>query len=118
MNVKVILREKKAVVIEYLDEFGHIQRSVLPEESLVDGNTVRDELLSASIPYGVDWESHLEGVVGNVTSGMFADEFHKVGIWTSEDVMDNPKKVFGVVQTVYGIDYAGIINFAKSMLKK
>jgi len=118
MIVIVKSREKKAVVVEYLDDNSVKQRCIIPEESLGDGNVVRDELLSASIPYGVDWEFHLEGVVGNVTSASIAEEFHKVGLWTAEDIMKNPGKVQGALQSAYGLDYAGVINIAKNLARK
>jgi len=117
MKIKVISVQKKAAVIEYFAD-GVKQRCIIPEESLENGNTVRDELLSASIPYGVDWESQLEGVIGNVTSGMVAEEFHKAGLWTAEDVMADSRKVEGVLRAIYSFDLAGIISIAKNMMKK
>ena len=118
MNVKVIYSERKAVLVEYIDDDGNKQRCIIPEESLENGNTVRDELLSASIPYGVDWEFHLEGAIGKITPGMIAEEFHKANLWTAEDVLYNPKKVEGILRRVYGLDYAGVINIAKNLIKK
>jgi hypothetical protein len=117
MEVKVIGIVKRAAIVEYFDN-GTKHRCIIPEESLGNGNVVRDELLSASIPYGVDWEFQLEGVIGKATPELIAEEFHKVGIWTAEDVMNNSKAVQGVLQTVYGYDFAGIINIAKSLLHK
>ena len=117
MIVKVMKIDKKAALVEYRDDNGVKQRCLIPEESLKNGNVVRDELLSASIPYGVDWEYQLDGVVGKVTSEIIAEEFHKVGLWTADDIMKNPAAVQGALMSAYGIDYSGIINIAKNLAR-
>lgn len=117
MEVKVIYVDKKAAVVEYVDYRMQKQRCIVPEESLENGNAVRDELLSASIPYGVDWEYHLEGVVGKATPERIAEEFHKAGLWTADEIMRNPEQVQGILHSVYGLDYAGIINIAKNLAR-
>lgn len=117
MIVQIIERKQGAALIQWDDEEG-LHRGIIPEEVLgEDGVTVRDELLSLSIPYGVDWEVHLEGTVGLVTPAIIARNLRNAGIWTAEDALSNPKSLIGAVQKSYAGDLAAIINVAKMKYK-
>lgn len=118
MIVQVIERKLGAILVQW-NENDEICRGIIPEELLEsDGITVRDELLSVSIPYGVDWETLLEGVVGLVTPAIIAGNLRKAGIWTAEDVLSNSKAVLGAIHNSYHVDMSAIIQLAKNKIKE
>lgn len=104
---------KKSIVVEYVEK-GVLKRATLPIES-VNGSKVDAETLGMGVPYGIDW-SKLK--LEPVTAEQLAEELHKNGIWTREDVQKNPGAVQGAYQKVIGLSMSKIYQVANSHNKE
>ena len=82
-TVKLIDAREGAALVEYLVD-GKLVRKTVPVES-VAGNKVDPEVLELGIVYGADWNDLLDRLAS--VPPVIADEFHRVGIWTPEDLL-------------------------------
>ena len=59
---------------------------------------------------GVPWDKYK---FKRINPGEFADHMTQLGILTYEDALKNRRKIYGVLQTMYGTDVAQLISFAR-----
>jgi hypothetical protein len=85
MNVKVLARKGRSLLVEWRDEQGQ-QRSYVPLDSVVDieGQTVC-ELAEMGIPFGVPWET-LAHRLPAIDGTALQQELRRLGIWTLDDL--------------------------------
>ena len=104
---------KKSIVVEYVEK-GELKRTTLPIES-VNGGKVDAETLGMGVPYGIDWSGlKFEPITGD----QLAEELHKNGIWTREDVQRNPGAVQGAFQKIVGLSMSKIYQVANGHNKE
>lgn len=90
MAVKVIRREKKAALVEWIDR-GKYHRASVPAREIQDG-TVDNDVLEAGIPYGERWRD-VDGVTAEIEQ-----ELYRHGIWTRDDLLANSHQARNAVQ--------------------
>jgi len=115
MIVKVINAKNQVALIEWRED-GTVHRGIVPEEVIIN-ETVRDDLISIVIPYGMDWEHLIADTLLNVTPQIISDNLHKVGIWTIDDLRGNPMVALGAIQTSYGLDFSILLRSAETFIK-
>ena len=105
--VKVIKQAADNATVEFtLNKL--LQRAVIPA-GFIENGKVPEDVLEAGIPYGIDWEN----VKLSASSIELANMLRRLGIWTYEDAMRNPNRIVSVLQTVYKIDLAALLAFAR-----
>lgn len=82
-TIKLVDVREGAALVEYIED-GKLVRKTVPAES-VAGNKVDPEILELGIVYGADWNDLLDRLT--VGPPVIADEFHRIGIWTPEDLL-------------------------------
>lgn len=106
-QVKVIRRQKKAMLVEWLDDDGHYRRGVLPPKSVNDGRC-DDEELDRSIEHGEAWAELIEWP----TASQIQQELYRHGLWTYDDIL-NSADVRGVIMRPFESALVSLLRLAK-----
>lgn len=96
--VKVIERQGKAVLVEWIDK-DQYKRATVPGNKL-DGDRCAADVLAQGVAYGVDWETVLSEFPG---ADVIANELRRQGIWTREDFNRNVTQVRGIINRLFVI---------------
>ena len=104
--VQVVSTTGKSTLVEWQDKKG-LHRASLPNEAVSE--KVDQELLEAAPPYGVPWAlAPIKAFTGDdLQAALYA-----AGVWTSEDVMNQPKKVIGALQYLYYVHLGSLVEYA------
>lgn len=90
-QVRVVFSKGSSSVVEWVDDSGSVNRSILPSTELIEENgEVFVENVEEGQPYGEDWENYIHTKVG--PKGIAA-LLRKNGIWTREDFDRNTRAV-------------------------
>jgi hypothetical protein len=110
LEVRLITRQKDLALIEWMED-EEARRSWLPAKEVAqwaDGTFHATEP-ARGIPYGDDF---LGSTKLQATANAVGKELRRRGIWTADDALSNAPAVFGALQTVYGLDVAGVLAAA------
>lgn len=110
--VKPIRQKGDSVLVEYV-ESGATKRKFIPSSQLIDG-LVSDEVLQQGIPYGYPWEE----LELTFDSQKFANEMHQIDIWTVEDALRNPAKLWSALRATLAGNLTNILETASSEKKR
>lgn len=110
-KVRVVKVLGDAAIVEW-DADG-LRRCVIPASMAAP--EMDAETLELGAPYGLPWETL---VTLSATPEGFAAALRANGIWTLEDVRNNQKAVYGVIQAAYGLDLAALIQAANGYQTK
>jgi len=105
-KVKVISRNGESALVEFALENG-LQRKYIPLIEVGDGH-VLNSVLSCGIDYGYTWED----IEIEFNSPKFAAEMHNVGIWTAEDALKNPQKLWSALNAILADNISKILQIA------
>lgn len=108
IKVRVVQRRGESALVEWLDGAQQC-RAMVPVTAVSDG-AVAEDVLTAGIPYGVQWS---ELVTMRGTPEQLQTELYRVGVWTVDDLRQNPQLALGALQRVYGVDLAALMRAAK-----
>ena len=109
VKVRVVRVTGPSAVVEWA---GGLKRAVIPAAEVISDElyaTVPADVLDEGAPYGLPWERLVKM---EATPEKLADELHRNGIWTMEDVESNPRAIMGALQTVYGVELSTLIQAA------
>lgn len=109
-QVRVIRTQNQSALVEWVDGEGRAQRVYIPTSEVVDGS-VSAEALAMGIPHGVPWAQLVEI---SVSPELVEQHLHRAGIWTAEDLRNNPNAAVGALQAAYGVDLAVLRRAANS----
>ncbi len=98
-KVKVIATKDNSSLVEYMDEFGMLQRVTILTKNIDEGEIVKLSKLTHGLPYGIDWE---EMKLPIVTSKDLSRELRNRGIWTADDARRRSQDVRGAVLKLHG----------------
>lgn len=122
IKVKVIKKERGAVLVEYGETpagGGEVRtrRLILPPDALDEKTSEIDAVsVETGIDYGGDWETYLEGVVDpEATVWRIAEYLRQAGIWTCDDLRDDPNAAIGAIQRAYRLDYINLLTSCKGV---
>lgn len=121
ITVKFISRKKSAALVEYRVAENEFARVSIPANKIVLGTgeeyaDVPESVIKSGIPYGIPWESKLPDIT--VKGSDIEKEFHKMGIWTLDDVRRNPKAIQSVVMAAASDIVRAISNVIKEYSSK
>lgn len=118
IQVKIIKQDysNHTALVEWLDGEGY-HRGTIPEE-VIQNSSVVEGVLDMAIPYGINWEYVLDGVIGNVTPQSMAQALYKAGIWTVDDIRTRSEAAQGAIKSAYGADIQVIFRAAFEYAKE
>jgi hypothetical protein len=90
--VRIISREGKAVLVQWLDDDGCYRRGALPPKSVKNGRC-SDEELDRSITYGESWAEWIEWP----TVEEIEQELYRHNLWGFEDIENNAEVIRGII---------------------
>lgn len=110
-KVRIVKVMGESAIVEW--ETDGLHRCVVP--TAMAAPEMDAETLELGAPYGLQWEDLISL---SATPKGIAQALRANGIWTLEDVRNNQKAVFGVIQAAYGLDLAALIQAANGYNKK
>lgn len=110
MQVKVVGKKGVAVTIEWFDEGLH--RAIIPEDALVDDETVDPGVLLAAIEVGVPWAAVVEERLCSVLATAIQETLYRYGIWTAEDARAKINQTASALMAAYSLDAQRLIAMA------
>ncbi len=111
MLVTLVRLKNNSALVEYVED-GAIIRKYVPADKL-ENNFVPEEVLQQGIPYGYPWEE----ISITFDSRKFADELHKVGIWTTDDALKSPQKLWSALRAALADNITNILTVASQERK-
>ena len=108
MIVKIVQRQGKATLVEWIDD-GVTRRSTVPSAVIEKGRVPTAEL-KRGIPYGEPWEELIEL---HATPENLAAELRRRGIWTVEDLQANAEIARGAILDAYGCELGHLMRAVK-----
>lgn len=121
MIAKLVSRKKSAILVEYKNSVEDIVRVSIPADKAEVSTddkyvNVSESVVKAGIPYGIPWESKIPDIT--IKGSDVEKEFHKAGIWTLEDIKQNPNSIQGIVMAVSADITRAILNVLKEYSSK
>lgn len=108
VKARAIKTTAKSVLLEWTDD--RLRRGFVPTEAYDhDKERASESALKAAIPYGVDWAK----AAVEVDSVALDQELKKRGIWTLEELNQNPNLVNTIIMRLAGVSRAALVKFAK-----
>jgi hypothetical protein len=105
--VTIISKKDNSTLIQYVDD-GVLTRKYVPTAK-VDKNFVDNDVLEQGIPCGFPWRE-----MALKFDGMkFENEMHNVGLWTAQDVLKSPQKLWSALQATLADNLSTILELAK-----
>jgi hypothetical protein len=111
-EVKIISRKGASILVEYIVKELPIRKFV-PAEKEING-FVDNDVLEHGIPYGYPWSN----VKLTFNGERFEKEMRNAGLWTVQDVMKFPQKLWSALNATFAEDVSSIIEIAKSENKR
>ena len=112
MQVKVLGRKGKSVLVEWLDERQGVQRSYVPLDSVYDRSDKSFcDLAEVGIPFGESW-ALLAQALPPLDGEALQRELRRVNIWTAEDLKANPAAGSSAIQQVIGLSVQQLVRAA------
>jgi hypothetical protein len=105
-KVNVVSKKGETVLVEYMQD-GKSERKYIPANELGDGH-VLDNVLHQGIPYGYPFEE----IYLTFDSQKFANELHQVGVWTVEDTLKYPQKLWSALNATFADSISKILATA------
>ena len=110
--VKVIDGNKENLLIEWKDDQGDSQRSMVPKSTLIktDEGTFHPFPLEG-VPYGVDWSSFEIDV--DALKSAIVRQLRNNGIFTAGDLRKDPNTARSILLNLAGLTISNLIHFAE-----
>lgn len=104
-----VVRQGKTALVEWM-EGDTYQRCLVPSGKVIDGQVAKGTL-GMGIPYGLDLEKMI--TLHHGTAAQVANELHKQGIWTFEDLQQRLPAVKAAFWNAFNVDIAGLLKKAQ-----
>ena len=111
-RVVVIKQKGGSALVEY-SVGGVAARKFVPTVEIL-GDKVSQSVLDSGIPYGFPWEE----LSLQFDMEKFSVEMHKVGLWTPQDVLASPQKVFSALRATLADNLSEILQVAQGERKR
>ena len=112
VRVNVISRNHSGALVEFVE--GQAVRRKTVAAAALDGEKIAQDDLDMGVPYGIPWADLVQATV---TPATIEKALHNAGVWTLEDLISNPRRAIGALQSAYGLDIAALIRAANEYLK-
>ena len=112
VKIQIIRRKNGLCLIQWIDSNDMFHRGWIPdiEISFGSGNEGKVQDPNMSVPFGIPWR---ELISLNATPQDLENELYRRGIWTIEDLRQNPQGALSSIQSVYGMDLSALLNEAR-----
>lgn len=87
---------------------GITERRYIPADEIGD-RQVLTEVLERGVPYGYPYDD----IKLEFDSQKFANELHNVGVWTAEDALLHPQKLWSAMNAAFADNITNVIRAAK-----
>jgi len=111
--VNMISSRGKNAVVEWVYQ-GRAHRKIVPTKA-VSGGKIETHILDQCPDYGIPWSSEIHPTL---TAEEIEIALHNAGIWTPEDVWQNPNAIIGALNAAYKTDLAMILQIANKYKNK
>ena len=112
LTIVTIIRKKgNSILVQYVEE-EILTRKFVPAEE-VDGVFVATSVLAQGIPYGYPWED----AEMKFDSRKFANELHNLEVWTVQDALKSPQKLWSALRTALADNLSMMLEIAKNESK-
>lgn len=106
-KVTVIQKGGNALLVQYMTS-GFTERKYIPADQLGDGQVLAS-VLEQGIPYGYPFEE----IQIEFDARKFANELHQIDIWTPDDALRNPQKLWTALNATYADNISKILETAR-----
>lgn len=110
--ITVLSTKGQSSLVEYLQD-GVVCRRYIPSNKVLNRFVV-DDVLERGIPYGFPWEE----IEIKFDMQQFAVEMHNADLWTVDDVLRAPKKLTGVLRTIFENSFRTVLETAAREKKR
>lgn len=111
VKCKIVSRKNNLYLVEFMGDYSLERRFIVSDMIIEDnGQFAIVDNPNAGIPYGMEWE---ELVSLGATPELIATELRRHGIWTYEDLINDPNGALGAIQAAYRFDLARLLRAAK-----
>ena len=105
LEVQVVRKRGQSALVQWADAGGQLHRAYVPTGAIDEDGNVPESVLEMGIPHGIPWSEVLSP---SATPESVEAELHRAGIWTAEDLRNNPQAAVGALQAAYGVDLAAL----------
>lgn len=109
--VTIIRTSGKSALVQYVAG-GELSRKFIPSSEVV-GNFVSDDVLEYGIQYGFPWGD----IELKFDTACFANEMRNLDLWTVQDVMRSPQKLWSALRAALSDNLSNILEIAKNETK-
>ena len=112
-GVQIVRMKNGMTLVEWKDENNHPRRSWITPDMIIEETGPKMAIVDrpeAGVPYGMDFA---RVVNPSVTPEEIDRCLKRVGIWTIDDLRNNPQAVMGALKQAYGLDFAQLMLAAK-----
>lgn len=107
-----LVRKKGASALVQYQDGNILKRVYIPVDEFGDGH-VLDDVLESGIPYGYPWED----LDVTFDGARFANELHNLDVWTVEDALNNPQKLWSALRATLSDNINEILTVASQEKK-
>lgn len=108
MQVKIVKNQGDMTLVQWGSGAENVPtRAWVRTEDIVDGEVEHPE---RGVPYGMDLSRTL--VLQPITAKDIVRELRKLGIWTLDDLRQNPSMVGNAISASYGVNIASVFEAA------
>lgn len=112
IRVTVIETVGESALVQY-QTGATVERKYIPIAEIGD-KQVLDEVLERGIPYGYPFED----IKLEFDSEKFASELRKIGVWTADDALRNPQKLWSAMNAAFAENITNILQSARIEQKR
>jgi len=105
-RVTVVSKKGETALVQY-EVDGSATRKYIPVDEIGEG-LVLDTVLARGIPYGYPWDEMEMTFDGQ----KFSNELHQLGIWTVEDALKYPQKLWSALNATYADNISKVLKLA------
>lgn len=116
VQAKTITTQNGLTLVEWIDGEKPSRAWVTPDMIVGEpGRTLTVEHPEGGIPYGVRWASFLSGYV---STEEIETQLHRSGLWTAEDLQQQPNVALGIIRAVAGNLLQELLHNARALQKE
>lgn len=105
--VTIVNSKGDSTLVQFVSS-GVLSRKFVPTHLVVD-NMVDDQVLARGIPYGYPWDD----IEMKFDNAKFANELHNLDVWTVEDALKSPQKLWSALRAALADNLSTILETAK-----
>lgn len=110
--ITVVKKNGGSALVEYIEGDEPVRKYVPVDQ--INDMQVNSEVLQQGIPYGYPWDE----IQISFDSQKFAHEMKQVGIWTVEDALRSPQKLWSALRATLADNIKEILTISSQEKKR